>query len=111
MNVCCCLKSYRTEGSAASRATMLLRFMGSSFLIRYQHQCHRYHHLNRSNQSPESELTNHFGLCGSFKYLDVIDLHRPRDLHHDLIEKSVLISAFTGQTAQIDKNADIAPDL
>jgi hypothetical protein len=44
-------------------------------------------------------------------YLDVIDLHRPRDLHHDLIEKSVLISAFTGQTAQIDKNADIAPDL
>ncbi|MGB8754362.1 MAG: hypothetical protein WCD26_01935 [Pseudolabrys sp.] len=41
----------------------------------------------------------------------MIDLHRPRDLHHDLIEKSVLISAFTGQTAQIDKNADIAPDL
>ena len=41
----------------------------------------------------------------------MIDFHRPRDLHHGLIEKAVLFLAFPGNPAQIDKNADIATDF
>jgi hypothetical protein len=41
----------------------------------------------------------------------VIDLHRPSDLHHDLVEKVVLIVAFPRNPTQIDKNADMPPDL
>jgi hypothetical protein len=41
----------------------------------------------------------------------VIDLDRPGDLHDDLVEESVLIIAFPCDPAQIDKNADMAPDL
>jgi hypothetical protein len=40
----------------------------------------------------------------------VIDLHCPCDLHHDLVEKSILIGAFTRNPAQIDKNADMPPE-
>jgi hypothetical protein len=42
---------------------------------------------------------------------DVIDLHCPCDLHHDLVEKSLFIGALTRNSAQIDKNADMPPDL
>jgi hypothetical protein len=41
----------------------------------------------------------------------MIDLHCPCDLHHDLVEKSILIGAFTRNPAQIDKNADVPPYL
>jgi hypothetical protein len=41
----------------------------------------------------------------------MIDLDCPCDLHHDLVEKSILIGAFTRNPAKIDKNADMPPDL
>ena len=41
----------------------------------------------------------------------MIDLHCPCDLHHDLVEKSIRIGAFTRNPAQIDKNADMPPYL
>ena len=41
----------------------------------------------------------------------MIDFHRTCDLHHDLVEKAVLIVAFPRNPAQIDKNADMPPDL
>ena len=41
----------------------------------------------------------------------MIDLNCPCDLHHDLVEKSILIRAFTRHPVQIDKNADVPLDL
>jgi hypothetical protein len=41
----------------------------------------------------------------------VIDLHRACGLHHDLVKKAVLIVAFPRNPAQVNKNADMAPDL
>ena len=45
------------------------------------------------------------------QHFDVIDLHRPGDLHHGLIEKAVLIVAFPRNPGQIDKNSDMTADL
>ena len=41
----------------------------------------------------------------------MIDLHRLCDLDDDLVEKSVVISAFTRNPPQFDKDADMPPDL
>jgi hypothetical protein len=41
----------------------------------------------------------------------MIDLYCPCDLHHDLVEKSILIGALTRDPSQIDKNADMPPHL
>ena len=45
------------------------------------------------------------------KDFDVIDLHCSCDLHHDLVEKSILVAGFTRNPGQIDKNADMPPNL
>ena len=45
------------------------------------------------------------------EHFDMIDFHRPCDLHHDLVEKAVLIATFPRNPAHIDKNANMPPDF